>query len=155
MTLICVSKLTIIIIVSNNGLSTGRRQATIWTNAGLLLIGQLGTNFMEILIEISIFSLKKCIWKCRQEMCAQFVSDVMMILWHWYQSVTIYALSSIRDTRNYYSDVIMSTMASNHQRLDCLPVTRKIFSFDDVIMSAGAQKGIGWLESKWQLKWFN
>ena len=37
---------------SDNGLSPGRRQAIIWTNAGMLLIGPLGTNFSEILIEI-------------------------------------------------------------------------------------------------------
>ena len=40
------------IIGSDNGLSPGRRQAMIWTNAGILLIGALGTNFSEILIEI-------------------------------------------------------------------------------------------------------
>ena len=43
---ICVSKLTI--IGSDNGLSTDRRQAIIWTNAGLFLIGTLGTNFSEL-----------------------------------------------------------------------------------------------------------
>ena len=47
------------IIASDNGLSPGRCQAIIWTNAGILLIGTLGTNFSEILIEIWIFSLKK------------------------------------------------------------------------------------------------
>ena len=46
---IYVSKLTI--IASDNGLSPGRRQAIIWTNAGILLIGPLGLNFSEILIE--------------------------------------------------------------------------------------------------------
>ena len=54
---ICVGKLTI--IGSDNGLSPERRQAIIWTNAGILLIGPLGTNFSEILIEIKTFSLKK------------------------------------------------------------------------------------------------
>ena len=54
---ICVSKLTI--IGSDNGLSPDRRQAIIWTNAGILLIGPLGTNFSEILIEILKFSFKK------------------------------------------------------------------------------------------------
>ena len=39
---ICVGKLTI--IGSDNGLSPGRRQAIIWTIAGILLIGSLGTN---------------------------------------------------------------------------------------------------------------
>ena len=41
---ICVSKLTS--IGSDNGLLPGRRQAIIWTNAGILLIGPLGTNFI-------------------------------------------------------------------------------------------------------------
>ena len=54
---ICVSKLTI--IASDNGLSPGRLQDVIWTNAGILLIGPLGTNFNEILIEIHTFSFKK------------------------------------------------------------------------------------------------
>ena len=46
-------------IGSDNGLSPGRRQAIIWTNAGILFIGPLGTNFSEILIEIHTFSFKK------------------------------------------------------------------------------------------------
>ena len=56
-TRICVGKLTI--IVSDNGLSPEWRQAIIWTNAGILLIGTWGTNFSEILIEIHPFSFKK------------------------------------------------------------------------------------------------
>ena len=54
---ICVSKLTI--IGSDNGLSPGRRQAIIWTNARILLIGPLGTNFREILFKLYAFSFKK------------------------------------------------------------------------------------------------
>ena len=54
---ICVSKITI--IGSDNGLSPGRRQAIIWTNAGILLIGPRGTNFSEILIGIQTFSFNK------------------------------------------------------------------------------------------------
>ena len=54
---ICVGKLTI--IGSDNGLSPGRRQAIIWTNAGILLIRPLGTNVNEILIGIQAFSFKK------------------------------------------------------------------------------------------------
>ena len=57
MTHICVSKLTI--IGSDDGLSPGRCQTIIWTNAGILLIGPLGTYFSEFLIEILIFSFKK------------------------------------------------------------------------------------------------
>ena len=40
---ICVHYLTI--IDSDNGLSPGRCQAIIWTNAAISLIGHLGTNF--------------------------------------------------------------------------------------------------------------
>ena len=56
-TLICVGKLTI--IGSDNGLSPGRRQAMIWINDVILLIGSLGTNFSEILIGNQTFSFKK------------------------------------------------------------------------------------------------
>ena len=52
-----------VIIGSDNGLSPVRRQAIIWTNAGILLIGPLGTNFIEILIEILTFSLEKMRFK--------------------------------------------------------------------------------------------
>ena len=52
-----VSKLTI--IGSDNDLSPGRRQAIIWTNAGILLIWPLGTNFSDSSIDIQTFSFKK------------------------------------------------------------------------------------------------
>ena len=54
---ICVSKLTI--IGSDNCLSPERRQTNIWTNAGILLIGTLGTNFTENLSELHTFSFTK------------------------------------------------------------------------------------------------
>ena len=56
-TYICVGKLTI--IGSDNGLSPAQRRAIIWTNAGILLIGLLGTNCSEILIGIQTFSFAK------------------------------------------------------------------------------------------------
>ena len=54
---ICISKLTS--IGSDNGLLPGQCQAIIWTNAGLLPIGPLETNFSEILMTILKFSFKK------------------------------------------------------------------------------------------------
>ena len=57
MTHICVVKLTT--IGPDNDLSPRRRQAIIWTNAGILLIGPLGTDFCEISIAIITFSFKK------------------------------------------------------------------------------------------------
>ena len=47
-----IGKLTI--IDSDNGLLPGRLQAIIWTNAGILLIWPIGTNFSEISIKIHI-----------------------------------------------------------------------------------------------------
>ena len=54
---ICVNKITI--ISSDNGLPPGRRQAIIWTSAGILLNGPLATIFSEILNEIHAFLSKK------------------------------------------------------------------------------------------------
>ena len=54
---ICGSDLSI--IGSDNGLSPGWRQAITWTNAGILLLGSLRTNFNEIFIEIHMISVKK------------------------------------------------------------------------------------------------
>ena len=56
-TYICVSKISI--NDSGNGLSPARRQAIIWTNAGIWLSWTLGTNVSEILREIHTVSFKK------------------------------------------------------------------------------------------------
>ena len=83
-------------IGSDNGWSPGRPQDIIWTSAWISLIEPLGANFRETLIEIHIFSLKKCIWKCRLEDGGHFVSasmclampygirylDLRMMAWH-------------------------------------------------------------------------
>ena len=70
MTHICVGKLDI--IGSDNGLSPNRRQAIIWTNAGMLLVEPSGTNVSEIRIAINTF--KKIHFKCRLENSGHFVS---------------------------------------------------------------------------------
>ena len=54
---ICISKLTI--IGSDNGLSPSQRQAINWSNGGISLIWNLGTNFSWILSEVYTFSFKK------------------------------------------------------------------------------------------------
>ena len=51
---ICVDSLTI--VGSDNGLSPGRRQAIIWTNAERLLFGPLGTNPSEIWINVQAWT---------------------------------------------------------------------------------------------------
>ena len=85
MTHICVGKQSI--IDSDNGLSPGRRQAIIWTKAGILLIGPLGTNFSEILIKIQTFSLKKIRLKMSsakcssRPQCVKIVCNVSRLQW--------------------------------------------------------------------------
>ena len=76
---ICVGKLTI--IGSNNGLSPGRRQAIIWTSAGILLSGPLGTNFSEILIEIQTFSLKEIRLKMSSAKWCPFCLGLNVLIW--------------------------------------------------------------------------
>ena len=67
---ICVKKLTI--IGSDNGLSPGRCQAIIWTNAGILLIGSTETNFSENLSKFFIFSFSKMHLKISSGKCRPF-----------------------------------------------------------------------------------
>ena len=84
---ICVGKLTI--IGSDNGLSPDRRQAIIWTNDEILLIGPLGTNFSEILIAILTLSFKKMRLKVssvkRRPFCLGLnvlISDIHTVAWY-------------------------------------------------------------------------
>ena len=72
---ICVGNLTI--IGADNGLSPGWRQAIILTNAGIMLIWTLGTNFCEILIEIHTFSFKKIHLKVLSAKWQNFVSALI------------------------------------------------------------------------------
>ena len=67
---ICVGKLSI--IGSDNGLSPSRCQAIFWTNAGILLIRTLGTNFIKILIQIHTCSNTKMHLKMSSEKCRPF-----------------------------------------------------------------------------------
>ena len=91
MTHVCVGKLTI--IGSDNGLSPGRRQAIVWTNAGILLIWPLGTSFNKILIGIQTFSFKKMHLKMSSAKWRPFClglnvlklnpTIISNIHWHW------------------------------------------------------------------------
>ena len=75
---ICVNKLTI--TVSDNGLSPDRRQAIIWTNAGILLFVPNGTNFSEILIGIQAFSYKKMHLKMSSAKWRPFRFDLNVLM---------------------------------------------------------------------------
>ena len=65
-----VSKLTI--IGSDNGLSPAWRQAIIWTNASIMLIGHMGIQFNEILIDIARFHSKNAFQNVVGKMTAIF-----------------------------------------------------------------------------------
>ena len=77
---ISVSKL--IIIGSDNGLSPERRQAIIWTDVGILLIGPLGTNLIEILIEKHMFPFKKMYLKMSSAKWGQFCLGLNVVNQH-------------------------------------------------------------------------
>ena len=62
---ICIGNLTI--IGSDNGMSPVQCQAIISTNAGILSVGPLGTNFNEILIRTQTFSFNKMQLKMSSE----------------------------------------------------------------------------------------
>ena len=74
---ICVGSLTI--IGSDNGLPPGRSQAISCTNAGILLIRTLGTNFSEILSEIHIFLFKKMYLHMSSGKCRPFCLDLNVL----------------------------------------------------------------------------
>ena len=85
MTHICVDKLTI--FGSDNGLSPDRRQAIIWTNAGILLIRTIGTNFSEMLSEIHTFSFRKMDLKASSAKWRPFCLGLMCQCWVCVRSV--------------------------------------------------------------------
>ena len=68
MTHIYLSK--IIIIGSDNGLSLGRRQAIVWTSAGILLIEPLEIN----LSEVNTIPCTQIHLKCRLQNGVYFIS---------------------------------------------------------------------------------
>ena len=82
---ICVGKITI--IGSDNGLSPARRQAIIWTNAGILLIGPLWTNLSEILIGIQTFPFTKMHLKMSCSKWRPFCLDHNVLMFtFWYET---------------------------------------------------------------------
>ena len=100
---ICVGNLTI--IGSDNGLSPGRHQAIIWTNAGILSIGSLETNLSEILVEIFTFSFKKMYLKVSSAKWRPFCLGL--------NAIHVHLLS--------FLDIDMSLV------VDSLPLRRKTF----------------------------
>ena len=90
----------LIIIGSDNGLSPGRRQAIIWTNAGILLIGPSGINFSEILIWIQTFSFKKMHLKMSSAKWRPFSLGINELRNSWV-AMSGWSLNSLRPSDSY------------------------------------------------------
>ena len=98
-------------IGSDNGLSPGRCQTIIHTNAGILLIQTWGTNFSEILCEIHTFSFNKVHLKMSsakwQQFCVGSLFTKKMLSYGYrdpnYKPKTVWRPSQVYD-RNPYTD---------------------------------------------------
>ena len=86
------------------------RQAIIWTNAGVLLIGTSGTNFGEILSEIHTFSFKTMHLKMSSAKWWKFVATSMC--WP--------APSTGRDYSDFF-DIVLGSLASKRHRCCEIP----------------------------------
>ena len=117
-----VSNLTI--IGSDNGLSPERRQAIIWTNAGILLIGPLGTNFSEILIEIQTFSLKKMRLKMSSAKCCSFRLGLNVLNDHT-QLFPVKVRNQFMNL-NPGHDIVPSNLSQGEWALNCYDNTKPI-----------------------------
>ena len=145
---ICVSKLTN--IGSDNGLSPGRRQAIIWTNAGILLVVSPGTNFNEILLEISIQEnpFQTVVWKMAailsRSQCVKVKTylkfPVLTNLSRWSPSYVIWGGGSDLKFFNLYS---ISGCESVHF------VTRICLMYPSTVSAIVIHGNLQWLYQKW------
>ena len=121
---ICVGYLTS--IGSDNGLSPGRHQAIIWINAGILLIGSIGINFSEILIEIKTFSFKKMRLKVssakRRPFCPGLNVIMMKMIISSYLSLCIQNCVRCNWLWYFGNTAIQSAVDSPHKRPLILPL---------------------------------
>ena len=86
---ICANKLTT--IGSVNGFSPGRRQAIIWSSAGILLIRPLEEISVKSLSKFIYFHSIKCIWKCRQEIVVAILFRPQCVKYdyfHWVKNIS-------------------------------------------------------------------
>ena len=102
---ICISKLTI--IGSDNGLPPNRRQAVIGTNAGILLIRTLGTNFSEILGEIHSFSFKEMHFKMSSAKRRLFSLGLNELSWCLLWGTTLDVISTVIFTNIWLSILLV------------------------------------------------
>ena len=113
---ICISNLTT--IGSVNGSTPSRRQAITRTNAGILLIGPLWTNFSEILIEIPTFSFKKMHSKVSSAKWRQFCLGPNVLIhsqisgldsWYW-SGQSVVSQGHLCDDSNDWAGIMIPEM---------------------------------------------
>ena len=144
---ICVSKQTI--IGSDIGLSPGRRQVIIWTNAGILLIGPLGTNFNEILIAIQTFSFKKMHFKISsveaRPFCLGLNVSTQQDSYTWHQTCTLHDI--VFNHKMAWPHIFLRRHQSSHCILppSAILVLRSAYS--------GRTKPMLWLPMPWIQTW--
>ena len=105
---ISVGELTI--IGSYSGLSPGRRQAIIWTNVEIKLIGPTGKNFYDILIGIQTFSIKEIHLKMSSAKWRPYCLGLNVLIS--YPAITVHISgilnSSAAETRIFLSNEVNS-----------------------------------------------
>ena len=85
---------------SRYGLSPGRRQAIIWTNAGILLFQNLETSLSGILSEIHTYSFTKMHLKISSAKWRQFVSaSIMSFLYKLWRLFAYYNLTEAENSK--------------------------------------------------------
>ena len=102
-------------IAADNGLILNRRQAIIWTNAGILLIGPCATNFIEILIEIPAFK--------------NFVCEMAVIL---SRPRCFNCFCMDRSLSFVWKNLLCHLMVAKWEKLQSIFVSTKQFSTEDI-----------------------
>ena len=125
---ICIGKLTI--IGSDNGLPPDRRQAIIRTNAGISLIGTLGTNFSEILSKIYTFAFNKMHLKMSSRRWQPFCLGLCVLTKCMVRDISISKLFSNYSDSHYKDKTVMSLCVTRASVdwIDCM----KFFFYLDI-----------------------
>ena len=112
----------------DNGFLPIRRQAIIWSNAGILLIGPIGTNFSQIVFKIQIFSFKKMHLKISSVKWWPFCPGGDELT-HWKLVMPSYDFF-ITGSANGLSSVLSSTTAST--KADLLSMGPSVTNFSGI-----------------------
>ena len=105
-----------------------RRQAIIWTNAGILLIGPLGTNFSDFLIVIHAFSFSKLHLKMSSAKWRPFCLGLNVLMYQFRVILRLFIRTSIDITWNicWTNDVYANSMDEYSPNMQVLRVIWRI-----------------------------